>query len=117
MVNDIGLACWNRETGGVVTSTKPRPPRNRGAAFRLHPQPGAGRPYAFVGLSKIRPTSAMDGVPIAERREEVKCAVTVEDLHRGVAIGMLEFQTAIEAIFDVQILAGLRFPEVIGFQK
>ena len=25
--------------------------------------------------------------------------------------------TAIEEIFDVQILAGLRFPEVIGFQK
>jgi hypothetical protein len=24
-------------------------------------------PYAFVGLSKIRQTSAMDGVPLAER--------------------------------------------------
>ncbi len=74
-------------------------------------------PYAFVGLSKIRPTSAMDGVPIAERRDELKCGVAVVDLRRGVAIGLLEFQTAIEEIFDVQILAGLRFPEVIGFQK
>src|SRR5262245_49635976 len=26
-------------------------------------------PYAFVGLSKIRKTSAMDGVPLADRRE------------------------------------------------
>jgi uncharacterized protein (TIGR03032 family) len=73
--------------------------------------------YAFVGLSKIRPTSAMDGVPIAERREELKCGVAVVDLRRGAAIGLLEFQTAIEEIFDVQLLAGLRFPEVIGFQK
>lgn len=73
--------------------------------------------YAFVGLSKIRPTSAMDGVPIALRRDELKCGVAVVDLRRGVAIGLLEFQTAIEEIFDVQILAGLRFPEVIGFQK
>jgi uncharacterized protein (TIGR03032 family) len=73
--------------------------------------------YAFVGLSKIRPTSAMDGVPIAERRDELKCGVAVIDLRRGVSIGLLEFQTAIEEIFDVQILAGLRFPEVIGFQK
>jgi uncharacterized protein (TIGR03032 family) len=73
--------------------------------------------YAFVGLSKIRPTSAMDGVPIAERRDELKCGVAVVDLRRGVHIGLLEFQTAIEEIFDVQILAGLRFPEVIGFQK
>ncbi len=74
-------------------------------------------PYAFVGLSKIRPTSAMDGVPIAERRDELKCGVALVDLRHGVAIGLLEFQTAIEEIFDVQILAGLSFPEVIGFQK
>jgi uncharacterized protein (TIGR03032 family) len=73
--------------------------------------------YAFVGLSKIRPTSAMDGVPIALRRDELKCGVAVVDLQRGACIGLLEFQTAIEEIFDVQILAGLRFPEVIGFQK
>jgi uncharacterized protein (TIGR03032 family) len=74
-------------------------------------------PYAFVGLSKIRPTSAMNGVPIAERRDELKCGVAVVDLRRGVAVGMLEFQSAIEEIFDVQLLAGFRFPEVIGFQK
>src|SRR5262249_47566129 len=30
-------------------------------------------PYAFVGLSKIRPTSSMDGVPLAERRGELRC--------------------------------------------
>jgi hypothetical protein len=29
--------------------------------------------------------------------------------------GILEFQTAVE-IFDVQLLANLQFPEVIGFQ-
>jgi uncharacterized protein (TIGR03032 family) len=73
--------------------------------------------YAFVGLSKIRPTSAMDGVPIAERRDELKCGVAVVDLRSGACVGLLEFQTAVEEIFDVQLLAGLRFPEVIGFQK
>jgi uncharacterized protein (TIGR03032 family) len=73
--------------------------------------------YAFVGLSKIRPTSAMDGVPIAEHRDELKCGVALLDLRRGACIGMLDFQTAIEEIFDVQILSGLRSPEIIGFQK
>jgi len=29
-------------------------------------------PYAFVGLSKIRATSAMDGVPLAERRNQLR---------------------------------------------
>ncbi|MBI2826894.1 MAG: TIGR03032 family protein [Planctomycetia bacterium] len=74
-------------------------------------------PYAFVGLSKIRPTSAMDVVPIAERRGELRCGVAVVDLRSGACVGTLDFQTAIEEIFDVQILAGLHFPEIIGFQK
>lgn len=74
-------------------------------------------PYAFVGLSKIRPTSAMDGVPIADRRDALKCGVAVVDLRRGACVGLLDFQSAVEEIFDVQLLAGLRFPEIMGFQK
>jgi uncharacterized protein (TIGR03032 family) len=74
-------------------------------------------PYAFVGLSKIRPTSAMDGVPLAGRRERLKCGVAVVDLRNGRVIALLEFQTAVEEIFEVQLLPGLRFPEVIGFQQ
>src|SRR5205807_4039501 len=74
-------------------------------------------PYAFVGLSKIRKTSAMEGVPLAQRREQLKCGVAVVDLRSGQVIAFLEFQTAVEEIFDVQRLRGLRFPEVIGFQQ
>jgi uncharacterized protein (TIGR03032 family) len=74
-------------------------------------------PYAFIGLSKIRETSAMNGVPLAERRIELKCGVAVVDLRNGRFAAMLEFQTAVEEIFDVQVLAGLRFPEVVGFQQ
>jgi uncharacterized protein (TIGR03032 family) len=76
----------------------------------------AGR-YAFVGLSKIRSTSAMDGVPLAARREELKCGVAAVDLESGTLAGIVEFQTAVEEIFDVQIVPGIRFPEVVGFQK
>jgi uncharacterized protein (TIGR03032 family) len=74
-------------------------------------------PYAFIGLSKIRKTSAMNGVPLAERRDELKCGVAVVDLRSGQVVGLLEFQTAVEEIFDVQLLPGLRFPEVMAFQK
>lgn len=81
----------------------------RGLAF-------SGR-YAFVGLSKIRPTSAMDGVPLSQRREQLKCGIAVIDLYSGQGIAFLEFLTAVEEIFDVQLLSGLRFPELIGFQQ
>jgi uncharacterized protein (TIGR03032 family) len=73
--------------------------------------------YAFIGLSKIRATSAMDGVPLAQRREHLKCGVAVVELQRGRVVSFLEFQTAVEEIFDVQVLPSLCFPEVMGFQK
>jgi len=73
-------------------------------------------PYAFVDLSKSRKTSTMDGVPLAQRREQLKCGVAVVDLRGGQVIALLEFQTAVEEIFDVQLLPRLRCPEVIGFQ-
>jgi uncharacterized protein (TIGR03032 family) len=74
-------------------------------------------PYAFIGLSKIRKTSAMDGVPLAARREQLKCGIAAVDLRSGRVIAFLEFQSAVEEIFDVQLLRGSRFPEILGFQK
>ena len=74
-------------------------------------------PHRPSSLSKIRATSAMDGVPLAERREQLKCGVAVVDWRSGQSMALLEFQTAVEEIFDVQLLPGLRFPEVIGFQQ
>jgi uncharacterized protein (TIGR03032 family) len=94
--------------GGHQTVTE-LPGFARGLAF-------AGS-YAFVGLSKIRTTSAMDGVPLARRRHELKCGVAVVDVRTGDVLSLLEFQTAVEEVFDVQLLPGLRFPEVVGFQK
>jgi hypothetical protein len=39
------------------------------------------------------------------------------DVRSGLVVALLEFQTAVEEIFDVQLMPGLRFPEVIGFQQ
>jgi uncharacterized protein (TIGR03032 family) len=105
-------------TGGVVLVD-----RDTGRRETVAQLPGFTRgwalvgPYAFIGLSKIRKTSAMDGVPIAERRDELKCGIAVLDLNTGKTIAFLEFQTAVEEIFDVQLLPAIRFPEVIGFQN
>jgi uncharacterized protein (TIGR03032 family) len=73
--------------------------------------------YAFIGLSKIRPTSAMDGVPLAKMRDSLRSGVAVVDLASGAVVASVDFQTAVEEVFDVQVMAGPRFPEVLGFQK
>lgn len=104
-------------TGGVVLVD-----RASGRRETVAQLPGFTRgcamygPFAFIGLSKIRPTSAMDGVPIAQLRDELKCGVAVLDLRSGRTVALLEFQSAVDEIFDVQLLPSVRFPEVVGFQ-
>jgi uncharacterized protein (TIGR03032 family) len=70
--------------------------------------------FAFVGLSKIRETSTFGGMPIAERRPELKCGVGVVDLTTGRLVAHLEFVTGVEEIFDVQVLPGTRCPALSG---
>jgi uncharacterized protein (TIGR03032 family) len=70
--------------------------------------------FAFVGLSKIRETSTFGGMPIAERRSELKCGVGVVDLGTGRLAAHLEFVTGMEEIFDVQVLPGARCPALSG---
>jgi uncharacterized protein (TIGR03032 family) len=70
--------------------------------------------FAFVGLSRIRETATFGGMPIAERRPELKCGVGVVDLRTGRLAAHLEFVTGVEEIFDVQVLAGTRCPVLSG---
>jgi uncharacterized protein (TIGR03032 family) len=70
--------------------------------------------FAFVGLSRIRETATFGGMPIAERRPELKCGVGVVDLDTGRLLAHLEFVTGVEEIFDVQVLPGARCPVLSG---
>jgi uncharacterized protein (TIGR03032 family) len=69
--------------------------------------------FAFVGLSKIRETSTFGGMPIAERRPELKCGVGVVDLTSGRLVAHFEFVTGVEEIFDVQVVSA-RCPALSG---
>jgi uncharacterized protein (TIGR03032 family) len=69
---------------------------------------------AFVGLSKIRASSAWGGVPIAARHESLKCGVAVVDLERGALVGQMEFTSGTDELFDVQVLSGITTPYLSG---
>jgi uncharacterized protein (TIGR03032 family) len=71
-------------------------------------------PYAFIGLSKIRETSTFGGVPIAERRDELKCGVGAIDLRTGRLAAHLEFVAGVDEIFDVVALPGALNPLFSG---
>jgi uncharacterized protein (TIGR03032 family) len=91
---------------GEVGAVAEQPGYARGLA--LH------RSYAFVGQSKIRETSTFGGIPIAERRESLRCGVGVVDLVKGQHVAHLEFKAGVDEIFDVQVLPGVRLPAVSG---
>jgi uncharacterized protein (TIGR03032 family) len=91
---------------GAVTPVAELPGYTRGLA--LHDS------FAFVGLSKIRETSTFGGIPLAQRRDELRCGVGAVDVRTGRLGAHLEFTTGVEEIFAVQLLPGIRFPAVSG---
>ncbi|WGX96591.1 TIGR03032 family protein [Nocardioides sp. L-11A] len=69
---------------------------------------------AFVGLSRIRETAVFGEVPLAEFHDQLKCGIGVVDLSTGTTVATLEFTSAVEEIFDVQVLPGVRSPALSG---
>jgi len=91
---------------GKIEPVTQQPGYTRGLAF-------AG-PYAFIGLSRIRESSTFGGIPIAENRDQLKCAVVIVDLRTGKRAGYFEFLSGVEEIFDVQVVPGSRNPYISG---
>jgi uncharacterized protein (TIGR03032 family) len=108
---------WLLESGrGRLVSVNPRdesletraelPGYVRGLSFH-------GR-YAFVGLSKVRETSSVEGLPIARDLGALKCGVGAIDLATGQLAAMFEFTSGIQELFDVRVLPTSRFPFFSG---
>jgi uncharacterized protein (TIGR03032 family) len=72
--------------------------------------------HAFVGLSQVRESAVFSGIPITERltEEERTCGVCVVDLRIGQVVALLRFETAVQEVFAVTVLPGLRYPELIN---
>ncbi len=71
-------------------------------------------PYAFVGLSQVRESAVFSGISLTERVSERNCGVWVVDIRSGGTVGFLKFEDAVQEVFAVSVLGGMRFPEVLG---
>ena len=71
---------------------------------------------AFVGLSQVRETAVFSGIQITERLQETErtCGVWVVDIQRGQVVAFLKFEEAVQEIFAVALLPGMRFPDLIN---
>lgn len=88
---------------GAITPVAEVPGFARGLAF-------LGR-YALIGLSQIR-ESVFDGLPIAAKSDR-SCGVWIVDLVTGGITGFLRFEGGVQEIFDIQLLEGIRYPELL----
>jgi uncharacterized protein (TIGR03032 family) len=68
---------------------------------------------AFVGLSQVRESAVFSGLPITERPQERVCGVWAVELATGQTLAFLQFQSGVQEVFAVQVLPGLRFPELL----
>jgi len=70
---------------------------------------------AFVGLSQVRQSNVFGGLPLTDRlaEEERFCGIQVLDLATRQQEAFLKFDSGVHEIFAVQVLPGIRFPEVL----
>jgi uncharacterized protein (TIGR03032 family) len=69
----------------------------------------------FVGLSKVRETAVFSGLPLTDRMPEAdrKCGVWAVDARDGRPLAHLTFESGVDEVFAVQVLADLRYPELL----
>ncbi len=89
---------------GEVETVAELPGFTRGLSF-------AG-PLAFIGLSQVREATTFGGLPLTGRLEERQCGVWVVNIETGNIVAFLRFEDAVQEIFDVAVLPGLKFPEL-----
>ena len=71
--------------------------------------------FAFVGLSQVRESAVFSGIPIADRPLTERCSgVWVLDIITGRTVAFVKFEEALQEIFAVQVLPGIRFPDVVN---
>ena len=70
-------------------------------------------PLAFIGLSQVRESAVFSGIPLTERTTERSCGVWVVNIDRAEIVAFLGFEDAVQEIFAVQVLPGIRFPELV----
>jgi uncharacterized protein (TIGR03032 family) len=71
-------------------------------------------PFAFVGLSQVR-EKIFEDIPLGQRLrpEDRACGIWAIDLRTGAIVAWVQFEDAVQEIFDVQVLPDLVYPELV----
>lgn len=77
--------------------------------------------HAIIGVSRPRRDGAFTGLQLDERLEAAgvssRCQLAVVNLATGDVEHTLDIKGAVQELYDVTALAGVRRPQIIGFRK
>jgi uncharacterized protein (TIGR03032 family) len=76
--------------------------------------------YALVGMSKLRSrnfTGLGLETRLQEEGKEAECGLLIVNIKNGEILHWLRFERAIEELFDVVVLPGVRQPKALGFEN
>jgi uncharacterized protein (TIGR03032 family) len=68
----------------------------------------------FVGLSKLRDKRGPQGLPIESESDDLVAGVAAIEAKSGRVLGILEFITGTDEIFDLQVLPNIRCGEILA---
>ena len=73
--------------------------------------------YALVGMCQIREKHIFGGLPVQQRCEKLLCGVAVIDLRSGRQVGVIEFTSGVQELYEVLFLPGVRRPTILNTAK
>ena len=73
--------------------------------------------FAVVGLSKLRPSGVLAGLPIQNRFPELMCGAAIVDLSDGRTVGTFEFTSGCSELYEVQWLPSRRRPMLLNLER
>src|SRR5699024_11802996 len=68
-------------------------------------------------LPILRESAVFSGISLTERVSERSCGVWVVDIRSGKTVAYLKFEDAVQEVFAVQVLPGMRFPDVLRSEE
>jgi uncharacterized protein (TIGR03032 family) len=78
---------------------------------------GFAGPFALVGMCQIREKHIFGGLPVQQRHAKLLCGVSIIDLRNGQVVGMIEFTSGCQELFEVQFLPNVRRPMILNLDK
>lgn len=74
-------------------------------------------PYALIGMCQIRERHIFGGLPVQQRFPRLLCAVAAIDTRSGQQVGLFEFTSGCQELYDVQLLPGVQRPMILNREK